>query len=169
MNLHAEKISLSDMVYQIADEMNIHHAIDAMDVPHGNIENEHVPEKGPSHQYYASASLDAHREKAHIHTILERKNRSCLTHIDPGLSEECPITMICLWDHLYQDDPKCLAEFNEYVKLSQQYSIQLRIVIILLHPDLDLTNQIPENTLCLPGFDRVSRELAIFKIVQEES
>jgi hypothetical protein len=168
MNLYAEKISLSDKVYQIADEMNMHRAIDAIDALHGNIKNESVLEKGRYHVYYTSATLDAHRQKAHIHTILERKNRSCVRHIDPRLFDECPMTVICLWDHLYQDDPKCLAEFNEFIKLSQQHSIQLRIVIILLSHDLDNTDQIPEKILCLPGFDRVSRELAIFKIVQEE-
>jgi hypothetical protein len=165
---HSETISLSDMVFHIADEMNIHRTIEDMDMAHASKVKTNVSEKKVGHIYYVSATSEARREKAHIHTILERKNRSCVTHIAPNIFDECRVTVICLCDHLYQDDSVCHEEFNKFVKISQMHSTQLRLVIILLRSDLNMTDQIPENALCLPGIDRVSRELAIFKIVQEE-
>jgi len=168
MNPHSEKDNLSDMVSRIADEMNIHRAIDAIDSPQSNIENEKGFENKISHVYYVSATSDAQKEKAHIHKILQRKNRSLIKHIVPDISNNRYITVICLWDDLYKDDHECQNEFDDVVKMSQRHSNQLRNVIILLRPDIELPDHIPAGTLCLPGFDRVSRELTIFKVVQEE-
>jgi hypothetical protein len=169
MNLNSEKNSLSDMVSFIADEIDIHRAIDDIDVATDNITKENVPENDVSHVYYVSATSDAQKEKEHIHKILERKNRSFVTNFEFDIPDDFTITMICLWDNYYKDDPECLAEFNHFVKLSQQHSSQKRIVIILLRPDNHISDNVPEGIVCLPGFDRVSRELSIFKIVQEES
>jgi hypothetical protein len=165
MGPHAENSNLPDFVSQLADEMNIHRAIDAIDGSKSNQDNETISEKEDAHIYYVSASSDAQREKAHIHKILQAKNRSYLKRFVP---DKRRMTVICLWDDLYNDAPGCHAEFNDIVKKSKQHHIQLRIVIILLRPNIEISRQIPEGFICLPGFDRVSRELTIFKIVQEE-
>jgi len=156
------------MVSLIADEIDIHRTIDDMDAPSKNIKTINVSEKNVSHVYYVSATSDAQKEKEHIHKILERKNRSFVTNLEFDIPEDRPITMICLWDNDYKDDPRCLSDFHNIVQLSQQYSSQRRLVIILLRPDNHISDQVPKGTVCLPGFDRVSRELTIFKIVQEE-
>jgi len=154
------------MVSRIIDEMNMHHAIDAIDVSQNSIEHEQLVDQEVHHKYYVSATSNAQREKVHIHKILERKNRSFVTQIDPEICNKNCMTVICLWDHLYYEKNGCHAEFNDLITLSQKYPNQLRIVIVLLQPEI--SDQIPKHVLCLPGFDRVSRELTILKIVQDE-
>jgi len=122
--------------------------------------------------YYVSASSDNHREKKHIHEILERKTRSYISDFSflddhMFLSEE-KITIIILWSHSYLDDIQCNQHFQNLIQLSHNHSPSLRIVFLQLNPNDQLTGDVPEEYLLLPGFDRVSRELAIFKIVEEE-
>jgi hypothetical protein len=168
MTDHCEKTLLPDMVSRIADEINMHHAIDAIDISKSSIQKEEFFEEKVRHVYYVSATPDAQREKEHLHKILERKNRSFLTQLDPDISNNRCMTVICLWDHLYKEDQKCHVEFNNLFTMSQKHPDQLRIVAVLLQSDIEISDQFPKSVLCLPGFDRVSRELAILKIVQDE-
>jgi hypothetical protein len=165
---HSEKNSLAGMVSQIADEINMQRVIDAIEEQQDDTERFRMSEKKSSHVYYVSATSDVPNEKVHIHKILERKNRSFATNIRYDKSDASPMTVICLWNHSYKDHLGYRAELNDIIEISKQDSNQFRIVIILLCPDIELPDNIPVGTLCLPGFDRVSRELIICKIVQEE-
>jgi len=167
MSGHSKKNKLPDMVLRIADEMNMLSAIDDMDTSQNHLINDNNFNNEISSIYYVSATLDAHREKAHIHRILERKDLSFVKQPVTDISMNKRLTVICLWDDLYHSDINCHAEFEYFVKMSKQYPDQSRIVIILLRPDMDVSGQISKDFICLPGYDRVSRELAIFKIVQE--
>ena len=167
MTSHLKKNDLSDTVSLIADEINMHRAIDAMELQQDTEITNYIENK-IKHVYYISAASDVFKEKAHIQRILERKNRSVETSILSGISAERPMTVIFLWDHSYKDQPRCYSEFNKIIEKSRHYLSHLRVVIILLDPDIVLPDNIPAATICLPGFDRVSRELTIFKIVQEE-
>jgi len=165
MKQNTEPIQLSDIASQIADEMNIQQAIDAIDP------QEPSDCSGKSqilrHIYFISGSSDAHREIKHIHEILERKNRSCFCDInqlpmDDSFNE---LTCICLLDSLYQAQQ--IKDLNKRLQTTPQFK-KLRMVLILLYPHISPSDDLPEKTICLPGFDRISRELAIFKLVQEE-
>jgi hypothetical protein len=174
-----EHKQISEILSRVADEVDMFQAIDAMD--ESQTQQTSKMSQSPSmqsHVYYISASPDNHIEKKHIFDILERKSRSCISEFpldDDGytqntsmISSNQPITVIILWSHSYNEDDQCKHNFQNLTRLYQQFFPTIRIVFLQLNPNDQMTDNVPEGCLLLPGFDRVSRELAIFKIVEEE-
>jgi len=166
MSFNPEQNKLSDIVSQIVGEIDIHQAIDAIDLPENNTLSNLSAQKKTSHVYYVSASPDAYREKKHIHSILKRKDKVVVSEVRPEIIEDKYLTVICLWDFSYKNDSQCCSQLFDLIHMSKEETI--RIIVILLNPNIETSDYIPKDLLCLPGFDRVSRELAIFKVVQEE-
>ncbi|MBF0449857.1 MAG: hypothetical protein HQK75_04080 [Candidatus Magnetomorum sp.] len=175
---------MSEMLSRVAHEVDILQAIDAIDDTKYDKKTPVSQETALFHTYYVSASPDNHREVTHVHEILARKNRkfarelpaqnnlqktSFSQHHSDTTHLSCePLTVIVLWGDFYQNDSKCLHELQHIINLYQKTSDQIRIVFLLLNPNLEIPDHIPEKYICTPGFDRVSRELAIFKLVEEE-
>ncbi|KPA09157.1 hypothetical protein MHK_010632 [Candidatus Magnetomorum sp. HK-1] len=175
---------MSEILSKMADEIDIHQVIDALEEDNGFF-NESESENKPNRVYYISSSPDNHREAAHIHSILKRKNRTYKTHypfqrnLDMNLSQgqnfiidnnTCKqLTVIFLWSSLYEENEQCLDELDNFNKINQECLIDIKIVFLLLNPNIDIPEELSQGCLCLPGFDRVSRELAIFKLVEEEN
>jgi len=174
---------MSKMLSSIANEIDMNQVINDIDEKKELSERiDSIDNKKTYRNYYVSASPDNHRETRHIHSILKRKNRIYSTHFpfqrdlkENIVQESKPIieksntnlTIIILWSSFYQENPRCIDELRSFIQINKNYPT-VSVIFLLLTPDCEIPKELSQDWLCLPGFDRVSRELAIFKIVEEE-
>ena len=140
-------------------------------------DNSYLDKTNNSNQnrYYLSYLQENLFEVNHIKETLLRKQRIVLMdktkktgdfELNKKLIEQAD-TFLSLWNKKYIDDTLCKQELD-YAILSQKNNCKpLKIIGICLDEEMEYRDV--DFTLCLSGIDRVARELAMFRLIQEET